>query len=130
MNLSHGAITGIAASPTSTRTLCPVQDFIVSGVAMVGQSMYFLAGGVTNSGTVDVRTYEFDSADGIPLDCYIAWAYSDLGDEDTPQEIFGVASAIGNFTNPKVEIHGVSLATVNCSTWPLSRRGTTSLFKR
>jgi hypothetical protein len=107
MNLSHGAITGIAASATSTRTFVPVQDFIVSGVATVGQSLYFLAGGVTNTGTVQVKTYEFDGNDSIPVDCMLAWAYSDTDDEDTPQEITGIASAIGSFTSPKVEIHGV-----------------------
>jgi hypothetical protein len=83
-------------------------DFIVSGVATVGQALYFLAGGRTSVGAFESKTYEFDAADGITLDCYLAWAFMDLGSEDVPQRVKGVASIIGKMTTPKVEIHGVA----------------------
>src|SRR6185369_3728872 len=83
-------------------------DFIVSGTAVVGQALYFLAGGRTQAGTTVVKTYEFDANDDTELECYVAWAFSDLGQEDTPHAIKGVASAIGEFTEPVVEIHGIT----------------------
>lgn len=107
MNISHGAITGIPADAVSVESFVPVQDFIVSGVATVGQALYFVAGGVNNSGSIVADTYEFDASDGIPLECYLAWAYTDNGEEDSPQAVTGVASAIGRFESPEVEIHGV-----------------------
>lgn len=87
-------------------------DFIVSGVANVGAKLFFLAGGRTSTGSFEVNTYEFDAIemdgdDIVPVDCYLAWNYTDTGVEELPQAIEGVASAVGNFENGKLEIHGV-----------------------
>jgi hypothetical protein len=87
-------------------------DFIVSGVANVGPALYFLAGGRTSTGTFEVNTYEFDAVEMsggniVPVDCYLAWNYTDMGVEELPQAVEGIASAVGNFENGKLEIHGV-----------------------
>lgn len=108
MNVGHGAITGIAASATSVESWATVQDFIVSGTAAVGQKLYFLAGGRKADDTVSVRTYEFDAEDGIPVECYMAWAYTELNSEDVPMAIKGVASLIGCVDDAKVEIHTIT----------------------
>jgi len=83
------------------------QDFIVSGVATVGQALYFLAGGRKSDNSFQVKTYEFDAPDGIQLECALAWTYSDFGAENSPSQVVGVASLIGNVDDAKLEIHGI-----------------------
>lgn len=108
MDLGHSAITGIAASPgKAPSTWVPVADFIVSGVATIGQKMFFLAGGRQSDNSVSVKTYEFDANDDKYVDCFAAWAFTDLGSEDTPIRCRGVGSLIGQGEDIEVEIHGI-----------------------
>lgn len=83
-------------------------DFIVSGTAVVGGALYFLAGGRTSGGATVVKTYEFDAADGIAKDCYCAWAFTSMGSDDIPLSVTGVQELIGNVTNATVEVHGLA----------------------
>ncbi len=74
-------------------------DMLVSGVAMVSDQLYFLAGGRQSGGGTTVRTYRWDdesAAQSVPW--YIAWQFTDGGSEDRPSHIgkyFGVVSKIG-----------------------------------
>lgn len=52
-------------------------DFIVSGVATVGNTLTFLAGGRNSGGSIEVKTYEFDGGDSETKSWYMAWPYSD-----------------------------------------------------
>lgn len=105
MNLAHTFIPNIPANLIAVRGITN-GDFIVSGTATVGQTLYFLAGGRKPNGTIEVKTYEFDSPDNIRIDCFMAWAYS--GSEDTPQQVKGIVEIIGQIKDGEVEIHGVA----------------------
>lgn len=82
-------------------------DFIVSGVATVGERLCFLAGGRTSGGSVSVGTYEFDGGDSETKDWHLAWTYSDSGHPWTPKTVTGF-TAIGRFANSqtKIDLHG------------------------
>lgn len=56
-------------------------DMIVSGVATVGQSLNFLAGGRQSDNSVAVGTFTFDVVSGDPVEWYAAAQISDSGDE-------------------------------------------------
>ena len=83
-------------------------DFIVSGVATIGEKLYFLAGGRTSGGSVSVGTYEFDGGDSETKDWYLGWTYSDSGQPWNPKTVTGFTT-IGKFTNAqtRVDLHGV-----------------------
>jgi hypothetical protein len=91
-------------------------DFVVSGVATVGNALTFLAGGRNSDGTVSVGTYRFDgvaetSTEGgvsAPGDWYLSWNYSDDGEEINAKTVTGLA-VTGNFENgATVKIYGVA----------------------
>lgn len=84
------------------------RDMIVSGVATIGNDLYFLAGGKVDGGTFSTRTYRFDGGDSEAKAWYAAWNYSDEGQEITPKSIGGI-STTGRFTNGELEIHGVQI---------------------
>lgn len=74
-------------------------DMLVSGVATVGDQLYFLAGGRELGGTTTVRTYRWDdeSAD-VNVTWSIAWQFSDWGSEDRPKHIGPFFSVVGRFS--------------------------------
>lgn len=85
------------------------QDFIVSGVATIDDKLVFLAGGETSTpGTVTVGTYVFDGGDSDQKDWYLAWNFTDDGQEFLPKTIKGV-TAMGRFSsaNTAIQIYGV-----------------------
>lgn len=91
-------------------------DFVVSGVATIGDSLTFLAGGRGSDGTVSVGTYRFDSDVETAAeseisstdDWYMAWNYSDDGEEIHAKTITGLA-VTGQFANgATVKIYGIS----------------------
>jgi len=65
------------------------QDFIVSGVATVGEELTFLAGGRLSGGSIQVDTFVFDGGDSETKDWYLAWNYSDDGEDTLPKTIKG-----------------------------------------
>ena len=73
-------------------------DFIVSGVATVGNQLVFLAGGRTSGGSISVGTYVFDGGDSETKDWYMAWNYSDDGAELNAKTIKGF-TATGKFAS-------------------------------
>jgi hypothetical protein len=90
-------------------------DFIVSGVATIGNSLTFLAGGRTNAGVVAVGTYRFDSSAETATesevtadeDWYLSWNYSDDGQEINAKTITGLA-VTGHFEQgATVKLYGV-----------------------
>lgn len=107
MALTHKSAVGIPISAAAVESWVQIQDMIVSGVATVGQSMYFIGGGRTSQQTVDFRTYEFFAEDNIPMNCYAAWAFTDLANEQMQSAVRGIASVVGRVTNARCEIHGV-----------------------
>lgn len=83
------------------------QDFIVSGVANIGEHLEFLAGGRKSDGTISVDTYRFDGGDSETKDWYLAWAYSDDGAELNPKTIKGV-TVTGRFANAtSLKLYGI-----------------------
>lgn len=85
-------------------------DFIVSGVATVGESLTFLAGGRNNLGTTQSNTYVFDGGDTETKNWYIAWNYTDDGEDTTPKTIKG-DSVMGRFENaPTLNLYGIRQA--------------------
>lgn len=74
-------------------------DMLVSGVALVSDQLYFLAGGRQNGGGTTVRTYRWDDdTAGQSIPWYLAWQFTDGGSEDRPNHIgpyFGIAAKIG-----------------------------------
>lgn len=85
-------------------------DFIVSGVATVGENLTFIAGGRALSGSIITKTYIFDGGDSETKDWYLAWNYSDDGAELFPKTIQGI-SITGRFAsaNTKVKVYGVKI---------------------
>lgn len=82
-------------------------DFIVSGVATVGENLTFLAGGGINGGGVVVKTYVFDGGDSETKSWYIAWNYTDDGEDITPKTLKG-DSVMGRFANaPTLSLYGI-----------------------
>ncbi len=57
------------------------QDMIVSGLAMVNNALYFLAGGRLSNDTISFGTYQFDAAAGSSVSYYMATNFSDYDNE-------------------------------------------------
>lgn len=74
------------------------QDFIVSGVATVGQSLYMIAGGMSTLGVFTVGTYEFDGGDSEDRDWNITYCYS-ADDMLSFNKNFKKASILGKFSD-------------------------------
>jgi len=74
---------------------CPIvlkkadTDFIVSGVATIGESLYFTAGGRTSGGTIESKVYIFDGGDSETKDWYMAWNFVDDGAPTNPKTLKG-----------------------------------------
>lgn len=82
-------------------------DFIVSGVATIGDQLVFLAGGRTSGGSISVGTYVFDGGDSEDKDWYLAWNFTDSGVPHHGKIIDGY-SVIGRFAgNTQLDIHGI-----------------------
>ena len=73
-------------------------DFIVSGVATVGNQLTFVAGGKNSGGTVATGTYVFDGGDTDQKDWYIAWNYADDEFDLDPKSLRKQATT-GTFQN-------------------------------
>jgi hypothetical protein len=99
-------------------------DFIVSGVATVGDHLTFLAGGRNADGNVIVGTYRFDGTVETATesevtaddDWYLAWNYADDGQEVNAKTLKGLA-VTGRFENgATVKVYGVGpRGTINFS---------------
>lgn len=87
------------------------QDFIVSGVATIGSELIFLAGGRDSGGAINVATYAFDGGDSESKSWYLAWNYSDDGEEFMTKTIkgFSVTGRFADNTNTKAKVYGVKL---------------------
>jgi len=84
-------------------------DFIVTGVATIGESLVFLAGGMDNSYNVNIATYIFDGGDSDTKDWHLAWNYSDDGYDLHPKTVKG-ASLVGRFSSDTlVKTYGVKI---------------------
>lgn len=82
-------------------------DFIVSGVATIGNELIFLAGGRTSGGSISVGTYVFDGGDSEQKDWYLAWNFTDSGDAHRGKIVKGY-SLIGRCVgNTQLDIHGI-----------------------
>lgn len=85
----------------------PGQDFIVSGVAKVGNALEFVAGGRKSDGSVVSNTYRFDGGDSETKSWYLAWDYSDNDLEHFEKTVKGF-SVTGRFANTTtVSLYGV-----------------------
>lgn len=85
-------------------------DFIVSGVATIGSDLTFLAGGRTSVGSIVVGTYIFDGGSVDTKNWYLAWPYSDDGDDYKGKRVKAV-NCTGRFrisSTPKIKIYGVT----------------------
>lgn len=84
-------------------------DFIVSGVATIGENLVFLAGGRTSTPGVTVGTYIFDGGNSETKAWNLVWNYSDDGIDINAKTIKG-AAITGRFANDtNVNIFGVKL---------------------
>lgn len=84
------------------------QDFIVSGAAVINDQLVFLAGGLVG-GNITMNTYVFDGGDSDQKDWYLAWNYSDDGDELQGKGIRGF-TVTGQFADvgTKIDLYGVA----------------------
>lgn len=73
-------------------------DFIVSGVATIGESLTFIAGGRTSGGAIESGTYVFDGGDNLDKSWYLAWNYADDSEDMSPKTFKG-HTAIGRFAD-------------------------------
>jgi hypothetical protein len=89
-------------------------DFLVSGVATIGNDLVFLAGGTTAAAPVGlpvINTYIFDGGDNEDKPWHLAWAFADDGKDLLSKRIKGV-SAVGRFdsaTETKLKLYGVAI---------------------
>lgn len=96
---------------------CPIilkkadTDFIVSGVANIGQTLTFIAGGRTSTGSISFGTYEFDGGDSESKSWYLAWNYSDDGFELNAKTIKGwaVTGRFQDSDNTIAKVYGVKI---------------------
>jgi hypothetical protein len=86
-------------------------DFIVSGAATVGETLTFLAGGRTSTGSIVVGTYVFDGGDSEQKSWFLAWNYSDDGAELNAKTIkgFTVTGRFSSATDTKIKVYGVEI---------------------
>jgi hypothetical protein len=81
-------------------------DFIVSGVATIGNDLTFLAGGRTSGGSISFGTYVFDGGDSETKTWLLAWNYTDDGAEFEPKSLREFA-ATGRFADGvNVQLYG------------------------
>lgn len=69
----------------------PDQDFVVSGVATVGQELIMVAGGRNSLNAVEFGTYVFDGGDSEQKDWAICWNYVDDGLEVNTKRVQGAS---------------------------------------
>jgi len=94
--------------------VCPVilsddtRDMIVSGVAKVQNSLYFIAGGRREDTTSRYDTFQWDTPNGVDVPYYIAFNYTDAGAEFISKTLRKVR-AKGLFRNgATVQVYGVT----------------------
>lgn len=68
-----------------------------------GDGSYLLGGTID---LMQIDTYEFDGGDSETKAWYLAWNYTDNGDDETAKKVKGL-SCTGKFTNTEVEVHGI-----------------------
>jgi len=83
------------------------QDFIVSGVATVGEELTFLAGGRLSGGSIQMDTFVFDGGDSEDKDWYLAWNYSDDGEDELPKTIKGNTVMARLENDATLDLYGV-----------------------
>lgn len=84
-------------------------DFIVTGVATIGETLTFVAGGMDSTFAVNMATYVFDGGDSETKDWFMAWNYTDDGADNHPKTIKG-AALTGRFASDTlVKTYGVML---------------------
>lgn len=81
------------------------QDMIVSGVTTVNSRLDFLAGGRTDAGPISVGTYRFDEPSGEPVSGYVAWGFTDAGEEQRAKCV-KFARVTGRLQNASLGIFG------------------------
>jgi hypothetical protein len=87
------------------------RDMIVTGVATVHNTMYFVAGGRREGDTDQFDTWGFDTGTGDSVPWYLAWSFMDAGAEFTPKVIRKLRPR-GAFTSGYMQIYGVTPDTV------------------
>ena len=86
----------------------PDRDFIVSGVATVGQELIMLAGGRTSGGTVEFGTYVFDGGSGETKNWFMCFNYSDDGLDTRMKRVHGAAMTARLSNGAEVKVYSVA----------------------
>lgn len=81
------------------------RDYIVSGVATVGDYLEFLMGGRKADNSVEVKTYRFEAGAG-PTAFYIAPAFTDSGEELRPKRLGPYFRVTGKITAGELKVYG------------------------
>lgn len=83
------------------------RDMVVTGVATVGGHLEFIAGGRRNGTTDQWDTFRYDTGSSEDVDWYLAFNYTDLGDEYTAKTVRKTRIK-GKFTDASVQIYTIS----------------------
>jgi hypothetical protein len=84
------------------------RDCIVSGVATIDDKLVFIAGGETDANAIFAGTYVFDGGDSQAKDWYLAWNFSDDGQELHPKRVSGF-TVTGRFASAStaIKLYGI-----------------------
>lgn len=110
-------------------------DRIVSGAVAVNGQLLFLCGGRTNGGTTVVKTYRWDDPEaGEEVPAYLAWQFSDWGDEERTKRIGPLFQVVGKFSaGATAGIYGaepgesIPVTALEAGNHPTSKSGTINL---
>jgi len=84
------------------------RDMIVTGVATVQGTLYFIAGGRRASSTVRFDTFSWDDPlSNVAVPWYLVWSYSDSGNELIAKRINKVRPK-GHFTDTEVQLYALT----------------------
>jgi len=83
------------------------RDMVVSGVATVNGYLEFIAGGRREGTTDQWDTFRYDTGSGEDVEWYLAFNYTDLGDEYTAKTVRKTRIK-GKFTDANVQVYTIS----------------------
>lgn len=83
------------------------RDMIVSGTAIVGNRLEFLAGGRVSGGAFTTSTFRYDERSGDAISYYVAFQPSDAQNEST-QKAIRAFRPTGKLTSPVIQVHGAA----------------------
>jgi hypothetical protein len=85
----------------------PDRDFVVSGVATVGQELVFIAGGRTDAGAVEFNTYVFDGGNTETKEWFMCFNYADDTLDTNTKRVHGAAMTARLENGAEVKVYGV-----------------------